>query len=270
MNSVVEAARRIGGHPRLEPFTALLLRAWCVRESAAFLARELARRRVVASYRVRGRGGGRLLLRHRTGDVVTLGEVFHRPDYEPPPEVAAMIPPAPRIVDLGANVGYFGLYAFGCWPDASIEAYEPDPDNAALLERCIALNGLSRRWRAYRAAAGVADGVLTFKAGLFATSRAALPGERGAIDVPIVDILPALEGRDLLKMDIEGGEWAILSDDRFMNVRPPVMVFEYHPHLCPSPDPAATVARRLAELGCRTHTVFARPDGHGQLWAWTT
>jgi FkbM family methyltransferase len=268
VSAVVEAARRVGGHPRIEPLTALLLRAWCVRESAAFLAREVARRRVVAAYRVRG-GDRRLLLRHRTGDVVTLGEVFHRPDYEPPPEAAARIPAAPRIVDLGANVGYFGVYAFGRWPKARIEAYEADPENAALLERCIALNHLGERWHVHRAAAGVRDGVLTFKAGEFATSRAALPGEPGTIEVPMVDVVPELAGQDLLKMDIEGGEWAILLDDRFAEVRPPVMVFEYHPHLCPSPEPAAAIAERLAVLGCRTHAVFARPDGHGQLWAWT-
>jgi FkbM family methyltransferase len=207
-------------------------------------------------------------VRHGTPDVITLGEVFHRPDYDPPVEVLARLPEAPRILDLGANAGYFGAYAFGRWPAASVEAFEADPANAAVLERCMTLNGLGERWRVHRAAAGAHDGSLAFVAGEFATSHAAAAGEPGSIEVPLVDVVPLLAGVDLLKMDIEGGEWAILLDDRLAEVRPPAMVFEYHPHLAPDGDPARAVAARMSQLGYATHSVFARPDGHGLVWAW--
>lgn len=41
--------------------------------------------------------------------------------------------PVPKtILDIGANIGGFTMWASEKWPDAEIYAYEPDPDNAAL------------------------------------------------------------------------------------------------------------------------------------------
>ena len=43
--------------------------------------------------------------------------------------------PAPRVLDLGAHVGGFTLYALRRWPGASVEAYEPHPVNFARLSK---------------------------------------------------------------------------------------------------------------------------------------
>jgi hypothetical protein len=84
----------------------------------------------------------------------------------------------------------------------------------------------------------------------------------------MIDALERLDGVDLLKMDIEGGEWAILEDPRFAAAAPAVTVLEYHPYLCSHTDPRAAVEAVFAGAGQRTQTIFARDDGHGMLWAW--
>lgn len=263
------ALQRLGAAPLLEPAVALGLRARCVRESAGFAGRELLRSRAVGRYHARA-SGLPLLIRHGSPDVVTLGEIFHRPDYEPPPAVAALLAAraagrALRILDLGANVGLFGVFANGRWPGCDVTAVEPDPENLAVLRRCVELSGRGAAWRVVAAAAAAHDGEVPFEGGGASLSRIA-PGASGS--VPAIDALALLGEIDLLKMDIEGGEWAILDDPRFVAAPPPITVLEYHPHLCPHPDPRAAVHDIFARAGQRTQTIFERDDGHGMLWAW--
>ena len=254
--------QRILGHPRVVPLTALLLRARTVRPSTAFVAREVLRRRGACAYRIRS-GSVRVFVRHGTSDPVTLGEVFHERDYAPPPGVPQ---PRRRIVDLGANVGYFGAFAMDAWPDCSVIAYEPDPMNADLHERTIVLNGLADRWELRRAAAAPVSCELRFHATGDALSHAA---DDGALVVPAEDVLPLVAEADLLKMDVEGGEWAILGDERFAAAPPRAVVLEYHPQGAPGPDPRSLALRRLQTAGLtETSTIFHRPDGYGMLWAW--
>jgi FkbM family methyltransferase len=248
--------------PRLLPLTALLLRARTVRPSAPFIAREILRRGGAFAYTIRS-GTVRVVVRHGTSDVVTLGEIFHERDYSPPP---GMPPPGRRIVDLGANVGYFGAFAMDAWPECSVVAYEPDPANAAVHQRTIALNGLSDRWALRRAAAAAHSGVLRFHASGDALSHAAPDGE---LEVRAEDVLPLLAETDLVKMDVEGGEWAILGDARFSAAPPGAVVLEYHPQGAPGPDPHSAALRRLQAAGLTmTATIFRRAEGYGMLWAW--
>jgi FkbM family methyltransferase len=245
------------------PLTALLLRARTVRPSFAFALRELLRRRGLFRYRERA-GGLTVLVRHGSADPVTLGEVFHERDYEPPAEVPLGSPR--RVVDLGANVGYFGAFALARWPEAHVIAYEPDPANASVHTRTIELNGLAGRWELRRAAAAAADGELRFRASGDALSRA---DEAGGLVVCSEDVLPVLAGADLLKLDIEGGEWAILGDPRFASEAPRVVVMEHHPEGCPEPDPRAAALDALGRAGLtETASIFLRADGYGMLWAW--
>jgi FkbM family methyltransferase len=264
--------RWLAGRPRLLPITALLLRAGTVRESPAFVARAALRREGTFLYRLR-ENGLLVAIRHGTGDVVTLGEVFHEHDYTPPSEVLPSLTGIQRIVDLGANVGLFGAFAAGRWPDAGIVAFEPDPANAAVHERTIAANGLQARWTLVRSAAGAGTGRARFLAGDVALSR--LAGAEDArdaqsIDVPVEDVLPRLAETDLVKIDIEGGEWAILRDPRFAEAPPRVLVLEYHPRFCGAAEPRSAAESALAAAGLRVQSIWHRADGHGMLWAWQT
>jgi len=265
--TLVDGLRRIGAAPALEPAVALLLRAHTTRDPVRFALAELGMSRRVQSYRLR-HGGPTVLVRHGTGDVVTLGEVFHRPDYEPPLAARDVIGARPRILDLGANVGYFGAYALGLWPQARIEAFEPDPTNAAVLRRVIAMNALEGQWSVRETAASSKTGTIPFIPGRIALSHEAHAGEPEAVEVAAIDVVPLLASFDLVKMDIEGGEWKILMDPRFADAPPRALVFEYHPAFCPHPDPRRVALDRVDTLGYLHHEVHAGQDGHGTLWAW--
>ncbi len=264
---VARSLRALAGRPRLLPLTALLLRARTVRPALAFLARAVAGRDGTFVYRLR-ENGLRVAIRHGTGDVVTLGEVFHEHDYRPPAELEQSLAPVRRIVDLGANVGLFGAFAVARWSQAEILAYEPDPANAEVHARTIALNGLQARWSLVRSAAGTSSGRARFLAGEVALSRLAGVGDEGGIEVELQDVLGELAEADLVKMDIEGGEWAILRDPRFRARPPRALVLEYHPRFCVDGDPRLAAESALAAAGLQVREIWHRPDGHGMVWAW--
>jgi FkbM family methyltransferase len=217
-----------------------------------------------------------VLVRHGTGDVVTLGEVFHTGDYSPPTELGELFGDrGPRqILDLGANVGYAGAYFSALWPGSAITAYEPDPANAAVHEQLISVDRAAARWRLVRAAAGNATGATRFVAGGIALSRVAAIGDRPVdgerlITVPIADVLPEICGADLVKIDIEGGEWAILRDPRFTANPPRALVMEYHPEGCGEASASATAQRLLEEAGLMVVDSGPHDQGVGTLWAWS-
>jgi FkbM family methyltransferase len=256
-------ARRVGAHPRVEPATALLLRARTVRQAPAFVLRELRGGGRRATYDVRS-APVRIVVRHGVGDAATVGEVFHERDYEPPAALDAALDPS-SILDLGANIGLFGAFAAARWPRATIAAYEPDPANAGVCRATIEANRLGYRWSLTAAAAANHDGELRFHASGDALSHA---GEGGNLVVEARDVLGEIAAADLVKMDIEGGEWAILRDPRFAASPPRAIVLEYHPH--PSaPDPRAAIEQLLRDAGLAEQSpIFHRGDGHGMLWAW--
>jgi FkbM family methyltransferase len=214
----------------------------------------------------------RVLLRHgRFSDVGVFHEVFHDELYVPPPPVAALLAAlgrAPRIADAGGNVGLFGAWALARWPGAQITSYEPDPDNLAVLERCAARNAGRGRWDVVPAAVAPADGTAGFAGGMGAISRLC---DDGPAQVATVDILDRLDGVDLLKLDTEGGEWAILADERLAAAGPPAVVLEHHPAGAPGGDEPRAAAHRLVAAAGYPHVHVvpdARTDGVGMLWAW--
>jgi len=264
-------ARRVLERPGVERVVATLLRRVVVRESARFAVRELLRRPGLARYRVAGSGLA-VFVRHGTADVPTLDEVFLRRDYDPPEEVAALLcalrSPL-RVLDLGANIGLFGVFVLGLEPGARITAVEPDPANADLLRRCIAANRPDGGWTLTQAVAANHEGSLPFLAGRFSLSAVAGPDElEGATLTRAVDALPLLADSDLAKIDIEGGEWAILGDPRFGRCAPGALVVEYHSHRCPQPDPRAAAWELLEDAGYRIHEGARGAGGAGILWGW--
>jgi FkbM family methyltransferase len=245
-----------------------------VRERARFVARELEGR-TTGRYRLRD-SGLTVHVRHRTGDVVILNKIFTRGDalnsYQPPAEVAAALDAlaAPRILDVGANIGLFGVFALGRWPEARITAFEPDPSNRHVLCQTVAANDDGRRWTVVAAAVANAVGELSFVPDLGAEAHIARTHEDGTVTVPTVDFYEQLgDGADLVKMDCEGGEWAILADPRFAAMKAGIIRLEWHSIHCPQPD-ARAEAIRLLRAGGFTQIVDAdhEHDRNGVLWAW--
>jgi FkbM family methyltransferase len=238
-----------------------------VRQPVRFTLRQAKRRRELGHYRLRD-SGLVVFLRHNTPDMNTLDEIFSSGHYEPTEAVLEALQSVPQpieIVDLGANIGLFGAFALGRFPEATILAFEPDPANAELHERSIKANDAEGRWRLIRACAATADGTVAFSGDGYTTGRV---GE-GQRQLPAVDVFPFLQSVDLLKVDVEGAEWDLLADSRFAEVPASVVALEYHPYLCPSADPRSLAHDLLERAGYETadHELRGLP-GQGMVWAW--
>jgi FkbM family methyltransferase len=318
-------------HPRVEPRVAAVLRATTVRESGRFAARELAGRRTEAVYRLRG-CDLRALVQHGTADVHALDQAFYQRAHEPPPDAATVLAGADhplRALDLGAHVGMWGLWLHARFPVAHVLALEPDPRNAARHRRQIELNGLRGSWEVLEAAAVTADGPVTFTVGQgtrgrvepdeggaaasgagaesgaaaatggapesgAATATGGVP-EPGAATVAGRDAFALLDDLDLLKLDIEWGEWALLADPRAAALHVPVVMLEYHAtgaplsdpgsgapsadfgsgvlsagHAtgAPAADPGAGARRALERAGYTTAPPVETEPGFGVVWGW--
>jgi FkbM family methyltransferase len=121
------------------------------------------------------------------------------------------------MLDCGANVGVVTLYLKRRYPDASITAFEADPEIAATLARNVEDNRLSDV-DIIAAAVWDSAGETTFVAEGADSGGVAVDyrgSSRKRITVPTVrlrDILANETRVDLLKLDIEGAEHRVLAD----------------------------------------------------------
>jgi FkbM family methyltransferase len=171
------------------------------------------------------------------------------------------------VLDLGANVGLFGVWALNRFPGCEITAFEPDPTNAAVARSSIEANGSNDRWHLVEAAATATNGRVPFIQGESSRSRIE-PG--GGTEVEAVDVFPYFEEADLAKVDIEGGEWVLLADPRFRNLGLTALVLEYHPDQATGPDPRGLALEAVRAAGYEACVVEEFGAGHGMLWAWRT
>ena len=247
------------------------LRCTLVRERLRFVANELRPRAVLGRYHLR-RSGVAICLRHHSPDVFALDQGFSQDLYEIGPQARAALARLDRpleVVDLGANIGLFCAYVLGELRVKRLIAFEPDHSNAAVLAQAIRANDRQDSWDLIEACAASSDGSLPFISGRFGMSRIAEPGNAEATSVPALDVFPYLEQVDLLKIDIEGGEWSLLADPRFRSVPASAILLEYHRHLCPDANPRELARDLLAGAGYEVEQSADDPEGDlGTLWAW--
>lgn len=251
-------------------------RSRLVSQRISFLRREATKQPVVGRYVLRNEDDAVVFLRHDGLDAWTLEEMFALRVYALPDEVLTRLREISgdvRVLDLGANVGLAALFLSRQIGPTTGTAFEPDPRNADLLQRCLSANGLGARWSVVQACAGNRDGVASFLHSQSAVSRVVEHPSIEAMGVPVRDVLDHLDHADLAKLDIEGAEWQVLMDDRFIANAPLAMVVEYHREHCPCDDPRAKVVELLTGAGYVTREVHFPesanlPPGQGVIWGW--
>jgi FkbM family methyltransferase len=155
------------------------------------------------------RDGTRIYLSGHPHDVITLFVILVREDY-------GRFPPGGTVVDIGANLGAFALYASRLGAK-TVLAYEPNGAAFRCLQRNIEANGLSEIVRPRQlAVSAVAGQIVRFPVAPSVYNRIAAEDASGEFETvrttSLAEILArdAVQDIDLLKIDCEGAEYDIL------------------------------------------------------------
>jgi FkbM family methyltransferase len=163
--------------------------------------------------------------------------IFYRA-YEP--EVTALlastIRPGMVVYDVGAHVGIHALYAAKLLAHSgAVFAFEPWPDNLAVLRRHVAHNPrLANRLRPIGACVGASGGGASMVGGEGdGQHRLAGPDENGEVTAAMVSLDEFAEahppGPALILVDVEGEELAVLAGaERVLRSTRPQLVLEHH------------------------------------------
>lgn len=177
------------------------------------------------------------------------------------------IKPGMRVVDIGANVGYYTLQlARSVGQGGGVIAIEPLPDNVNLLGMNVDANGHGNV-RIYQAAVGPRDGVaeLHTSRNLGRSSLACQRSHEGHVEVPLwtLDALLQKEAKiDYIKMDIEGYETeAIKGMHGILQKHRPGLFIETHPAIAGG-KATIQLLEDLKRLGYETKYVVDKASDH--------
>jgi FkbM family methyltransferase len=169
-------------------------------------------------------------------DVWSVKETFIDGFYE---KCGFTIQPSWTVLDIGAAIGEYTVYAAVRAYEGKVFAFEPFPQSADLLARNISLNHLQNTWFFVEAVSSQ-DGLFTLEMSgdpLQFQTRAHDQAETGRLQVKAAglgQLFERLEVQrfDLVKLDCEGAEYDILLNlpaETFARIDRIVM--EYHDHV---------------------------------------
>jgi FkbM family methyltransferase len=139
-------------------------------------------------------------------------------------EYAISAMPSPYIIDIGANVGGFAVWAHEYFDKPKIDCYEPIEENYILLRQNTAGTDIAIR----NFAIGKDDGERQMYYGLHNCGEASLySGEEQAKEGELVKVMSAknLPPCDIMKIDTEGAEIEILEN---LVHFPVIFLIEFH------------------------------------------
>jgi FkbM family methyltransferase len=201
-------------------------------------------------------------------EVVGIHEVLHLRVYDQDP--AFIVHPGWTVVDIGANVGAFTLVQAA--RGGRVFAVEPNPDTYRNLTQALRVNQLQGRVQTTLAGAGESEGSAVLSVPGRSTISASLlertpeNEQRGRV-VPRItlDALARnhhLDHIDLLKVDAEGSEMAVLRGGSHVLRQVDRIQIEYH-----SPALRDEVTTLLTNVGFRVVRDVPQIPGVGILYA---
>ena len=228
-----------------------------------FLFNYIFRRIQPAEYKFRD--GTRLL--DGTGTLAgTIAVVFVRQEY-------GQIDKYQTILDIGANMGSFMLYAARSNSGAKIYCYEPVLQNFSLLTKNIKINSLMSRVFAFQYAVAANNGPMDILLSasplhsFYSINRDCEHEKVECTTLKKIIELHGLEKIDLLKMNCEGAEYEILENclpdefERIYNIR-----LEYH-NLGATKRNGDFLARFLTKQGYSIQRFTRYKNESGFIWA---
>ena len=180
-------------------------------------------------------------------------EIFVNRAYEFPASEA------PKILDIGSNLGLSVLFYKTAFPNAQVDAYEPDPSVFCCLQENINNNGLESV-RAHNKAVWVENGQMSFSGSGADDGCLTDEGGENSISVETVDIRELLQADtyDFVKMDIEGAEKTVIPHCGDLLSGHKRIFIEYH---CKKDEEQklGTILKILEDAGFRVsvHQVYA-------------
>lgn len=197
-------------------------------------------------------------------------DVFRERSYE----AMTPLPARPRIVDAGGHLGLASLFFVNRYPGARLTTIEPNPHLAPLLRMNLA---------PWAPRATVLEAALTVEPGTtrFHITRDNPLNVTGGIDnreAPTRDVVVhevacvaardvLAEPVDLMKLDVEGHEYALLELDLFRPEHVANMVIEFHDLGERREQFRATLARLVDQRGYRLADNHNRPVDRARLEA---
>jgi FkbM family methyltransferase len=129
-----------------------------------------------------------------------------------------LLKPGHVFVDVGANIGYFSLLAASIVGEAgAVFAFEPDPQNFALLLASAEHNGLTHVVRAQQAGLAATDGDarLYLSEDNYGDHQIFASGAgRDSTPIHLLEgaafLAPQMDRLDLLKVDTQGSEYGVI------------------------------------------------------------
>lgn len=206
-----------------------------------------------------------IFLRSATSDWFTFDQIFIHEDYNLKalkryPEFEALYAKyaaegVPLILDLGANIGLSSVYFSHIWPSSKIVAVEPSEDNFRVLRENF---GNNEQFEALLAGIASRTSKLALtdpsaEKNAFTTTTLEEGAEGGIPGVTVPDILarhPRSRGYFpfIVKIDIEGFESELFSDNTDWIDEFPVLIIEMHDWLFPGQGTSTNFLKTISQL----------------------
>ncbi|MES2244057.1 MAG: FkbM family methyltransferase [Pseudomonadota bacterium] len=206
-----------------------------------------------------------IFLRSATSDWFTFDQIFIHEDYNLKalkryPEFEALYAKyaaegVPLILDLGANIGLSSVYFSHIWPSSKIVAVEPSEDNFRVLRENF---GNNEQFEALLAGIASRTSKLALtdpsaEKNAFTTTTLEEGVEGGISGVTVPDILarhPRSRGYFpfIVKIDIEGFESELFSDNTDWIDEFPVLIIEMHDWLFPGQGTSTNFLKTISQL----------------------